>query len=133
MDGLRVVPGGTVTAEHRLLFEEDPGRLVRLFRICQIHEARPDRALSLLVRERAHLLTPEVALSEEARIPVTPVMMRFDCVLPATSKVRIGYTLASTQRMMPVVDSAHAWWDGSPRWRRTIVSPQRPQRRSSSA
>jgi [protein-PII] uridylyltransferase len=66
MDGLRVVPGGTVTAEHRLLFEEDPGRLVRLFRICQIHEARPDRALSLLVRERAHLLTPEVALSEEA-------------------------------------------------------------------
>jgi [protein-PII] uridylyltransferase len=48
------------------LFEEDPGRLVRLFRICQIHEARPDRALSLLVRERAHLLTPEVALSEEA-------------------------------------------------------------------
>jgi [protein-PII] uridylyltransferase len=66
MDGLRVVPGGTVTAEHRLLFEEDPGRLVRLFRICQIHEARPDRALSLLVRERAHLLTPEVALSEES-------------------------------------------------------------------
>ncbi|MFN5656556.1 MAG: hypothetical protein ACK47U_11880 [Verrucomicrobiota bacterium] len=66
MDGLRVVPGGTVSAEHRLLFEEDPGRLVRLFRICQIHEARPDRALSLLVRERAHLLTPEVALSEES-------------------------------------------------------------------
>ena len=66
MDGLRVVPGGTVTAEHRLLFEEDPGRLVRMFRICQIHEARPDRALSLLVRERAHLLTPEVALSEES-------------------------------------------------------------------
>jgi [protein-PII] uridylyltransferase len=37
-----------------------------LFRICQIHEARPDRALSLLVRERAHLLTPELAASEEA-------------------------------------------------------------------
>ena len=66
MDGLRVVPGGTVTAEHRLVFEEDPGRLVRLFRICQIHEARPDRALSLLVRERAHLLTPALAASEEA-------------------------------------------------------------------
>lgn len=66
MDGFRVVPGGIVTAEHRLLFEEDPGRLVRLFRICQIHEARPDRALSLLVRERAHLLTPAVASAEEA-------------------------------------------------------------------
>ncbi len=66
MDALRVVPGGTVSAEHRLLFEEDPGRLVRLLRICQIHEAQPDRALSLLVRERAHLLTPEVALSDES-------------------------------------------------------------------
>ena len=66
MDGFRVVPGGTVTAQHRLVFEEDAGRLVRLFRICQIHEARPDRALSLMVRERAHLLTPPLAASEEA-------------------------------------------------------------------
>lgn len=66
MDGLRVVPGGTATAEHRLIFEEDPGRLVRLFRICQIHEARPDRALSLLIRERAALLTPEIAQAAEA-------------------------------------------------------------------
>lgn len=65
MDGLRVVPGGVVSAEHRLVFEEDPRRLVRLFRICQVHEARPDRALSILVRERAHLLTPELASSEE--------------------------------------------------------------------
>jgi [protein-PII] uridylyltransferase len=64
-DGLRVVRGGTVSAQHRLVFEEDPGRLVRLFRLCQIHEARPERALSLLVRERAHLLTPDLALGED--------------------------------------------------------------------
>ena len=66
VDGLRIVRGGTVSAQHRLVFEEDPGRLVRLFRHCQVHEARPERALSLLVRERAHLLTPEVALSDES-------------------------------------------------------------------
>jgi [protein-PII] uridylyltransferase len=66
IDGLRVVPGGTVSAQHRLVFEEDPGRLVRLFRHCQVHEARPERALSVLVRERAHLLTPEIALSEDS-------------------------------------------------------------------
>lgn len=66
VDGFRLIPGGTVAAQHRLVFEEDPGRLVRLFRLCQVHEARPERALSLLVRERAHLLTTEVALAEEA-------------------------------------------------------------------
>ena len=49
------MPGGVVSAEHRLVFEEDPRRLVRLFRICQVHEARPDRALSILVRERARI------------------------------------------------------------------------------
>ena len=66
VDGLRIVRGGTVSAQHRLVFEEDPGRLVRLFRHCQVHEARPERALSLLVRERAHLLTPDLALSDES-------------------------------------------------------------------
>ena len=65
-DGFRIVPGGTVTPEHRLVFEEDPGRLVRLFRLCQIHDARPDRALSVMVRERAHLLTAEVAAAESS-------------------------------------------------------------------
>ncbi len=64
LDGFIIVPGGTASAQHRLVFEEDPGRLVRLFRLCQIHEARPGRALSLLVRERAHLLTSQIALSE---------------------------------------------------------------------
>jgi len=64
VDGFRIVPGGTVSAQHRLVFEEDPGRLVRLFRLCQVHEARPERALSLLVRERAHLLTPAIAFTE---------------------------------------------------------------------
>jgi [protein-PII] uridylyltransferase len=66
VDGFRLVPGGTVAAQHRLVFEEDPGRLVRLFRLCQVHEARPERALSLLVRERAHLLTADVAYAEES-------------------------------------------------------------------
>jgi [protein-PII] uridylyltransferase len=88
MDGLRVVPGGTVSAEHRLLFEEDPGRLVRLFRICQIHEAQPDRALSLLVRERAHLLTPEVAQSEEAGNALRAMLTEGGRVYPALNALR---------------------------------------------
>ena len=65
IDGFRVVPGGTASATHRLIFEEDPGRLIRLFRLCQLHDAQPDRALSLLIRERSHLLTPEVVSTED--------------------------------------------------------------------
>lgn len=67
VDGFRVVAGGIVSATHRFIFEEDPGRLIRLFRLCQLHEAQPDRVLSLLVRERAHLLTSEIAQTEDCR------------------------------------------------------------------
>ena len=88
MDGLRVVPGGTISAQHRLVFEEDPGRLVRLFRICQIHEARPDRALSLLVRERAHLLTPTVAASEESSSALRAMLTEGGRVYPAINALR---------------------------------------------
>ncbi len=88
LDGLRVTPGGTVTAEHRLLFEEDPRRLVRLFRLCQVHEARPDRALSLLVRERAHLLTPEIAQSEEAGSALRAMLTEGGRVYPTLNALR---------------------------------------------
>lgn len=88
MDGLRVVPGGIVTAQHRLIFEEDPRRLVRLFRICQIHEARPDRALALLVRERAHLLTPEIAQSEETSSALRAMLTEGGRVYPTINALR---------------------------------------------
>jgi [protein-PII] uridylyltransferase len=88
MDGLRVVPGGTVSAQHRLVFEEDPGRLVRLFRICQIHEARPDRALSILVRERAHLLTPSVAAAEESSSALRAMLTEGGRVYSALNALR---------------------------------------------
>lgn len=66
VDGFSITKGGIASAQHRLIFDEDPGRLVRLFRLCQIHEARPERALSLLVRERAHLLSEEHAFSDSS-------------------------------------------------------------------
>lgn len=61
-DGFVLRRGGVARAEHPLVFDEDPARLVRLFRLCQVHRASPDRATSLLVRSRASLLGPEVAL-----------------------------------------------------------------------
>lgn len=61
-DGFVIRQGGVARAEHPLVFDEDPGRLVRLFRLCQVHGASPDRATSLLVRARAGLLEPALAL-----------------------------------------------------------------------
>lgn len=62
-DGFVLRRGGVARAEHPLVFDEDPLRLVRLFRLCQVHDAVPDRATSLLVRSRSGLLSPEAALS----------------------------------------------------------------------
>lgn len=64
-EGFQLRRGGVARAEHQLVFDEDPVRLVRLFRLCQIHGARPDRATSLLVRARQGLLEPALAASAE--------------------------------------------------------------------
>jgi len=67
VDGFRIRRGGVARADHTLVFDEDPLRLVRLFRHCQVHGAAPDRATSLLVRARASLLTPDLALGDEGQ------------------------------------------------------------------
>lgn len=66
-DGFRLRSGGVARADHALVFDEDPLRLVRLFRLCQAHGAVPDRATSLLVRSRADLLTSGLALGPDAQ------------------------------------------------------------------
>ena len=88
VDGFHVTPGGTVSPQHRLIFEEDPGRLVRLFRLCQIHEARPERTLSVLVRERAHLLTPEHAFAESSCSALRSMLTEAGRVYPAINALR---------------------------------------------
>ena len=88
VDGFSVMQGGTVSAQHRLIFEEDPGRLVRLFRLCQLHDARPERALSLLVRERAHLLTVEQAFSPESCSALKSMLTEAGRVFPAIHALR---------------------------------------------
>jgi [protein-PII] uridylyltransferase len=64
VDGFHLRRGGVARAEHPMVFDQDPLRLARLFRLCQLHDAVPDRATSLLVRDRACLLTPELALGD---------------------------------------------------------------------
>lgn len=67
LDGFRLRRDGVARAEHPLVFDEDPRRLVSLFRLCQQHGAIPDRATSLLVRSRAALLVPGLALGADCQ------------------------------------------------------------------
>ncbi len=87
-DGFVVRRGGVARALHPLVFDEEPLRLVRLFRLCQLHGASPDRATSLLVRERASLLTPELALGPSAQSLFREILREVGRVHPAVDGLR---------------------------------------------
>ena len=87
-DGFILRRGGVARAEHPLVFEQDPLRLVRLFRLCQAHDAAPDRATSLLVRDRAPLLTPALALGAEAQSLLRAMLREAGRVHPALEGLR---------------------------------------------
>lgn len=87
-DGFLVRRDGVARAEHQLVFDEDPLRLVRLFRLCQRHGARPDRATSLLVRARQGLLGPEVAASPAVAGLVREMLAESGAVFPAFDALR---------------------------------------------
>jgi [protein-PII] uridylyltransferase len=88
VDGFTIIPGGIASAQHRLVFDEDPGRLVRLFRLCQIHDAQPERSLSILVRERAHLLDTSQAFSESSCNALRAMLMEGGRVYKAIHALR---------------------------------------------
>ena len=88
VDGFSIIPGGIASAQHRLVFDEDPGRLVRLFRLCQMHDAQPERALSILVRERAHLLDESQAFSESSRNALRAMLTEGGRVYKAINALR---------------------------------------------
>ncbi|MGF1451094.1 MAG: [protein-PII] uridylyltransferase [Opitutales bacterium] len=57
---------GNIFAEHRRVFEEDPLRLIRLFRYVQQQDAGLDPELQALVRASVDLITPEFIRDERA-------------------------------------------------------------------
>lgn len=87
-DGFVLRRGGTVRAENPLVFDADPGRLVRLFRLAQLHGAAPDRATSLLVRSRAPLLSPEIALGPGCQSCLRSMLSERGRVHPALAALR---------------------------------------------
>lgn len=63
-----VLHNGYLSAADDTIFQQDPLRLLRLFRYCQQHDgAQLDFELMALVSREAHLLTPQLAETEGAR------------------------------------------------------------------
>jgi len=87
-DGFVLRRGGVARAQHQLVFDQDPIRLVRLFRLCQRHGARPDRATSLLVRARQGLLDPELAASPAVTALIREMLAESGAVFPAFDGLR---------------------------------------------
>lgn len=87
-DGFLLRRNGLARAEHQLVFDEDPLRLVRLFRLCQRHGARPDRATSLLVRARQSLLEPALATSPDVATLMREMLAEVGAVYPALDALR---------------------------------------------
>jgi [protein-PII] uridylyltransferase len=54
-----VLTGNTLAQENPKVFEEDPTRLLRVFRLAQQLNATLDFELTLLIRDSLHLITPE--------------------------------------------------------------------------
>ncbi len=87
-DGFVLRRNGVARAENQLVFDEDPLRLVRLFRLCQRYGARPDRATSLLVRARQSLLEPTLATSPTVAALMRELLAEKGSVSPAFDALR---------------------------------------------
>ncbi|WOO43358.1 [protein-PII] uridylyltransferase [Rubellicoccus peritrichatus] len=66
IDGF-ILNKGVFYSEHNKIFEEDPVRLLRIFRYLQQHEGSLDVELRILISDSINLLTPKVARQEAAK------------------------------------------------------------------
>ena len=87
-DGFTLRKGGVAKAINPLVFDEDPLRLVSLFRLCQIHGAKPDRETSLLVRARRVLFEPSLASSTRSTKLLREILSERGKVFPAVDALR---------------------------------------------
>ena len=63
LDGF-ILRDGELTFEHGAIFEKDPARLIRVFRLAQHHQAKLSLELKILITNSTRLLTPLVRLQE---------------------------------------------------------------------
>jgi len=81
LDGF-VLRGSELAAESKTIFQEDPVRLIRVFRHCQQLAGSPDVDLAALIRASLDLITPPVIASADANLSFRTMMEEAGRVYP---------------------------------------------------
>jgi len=84
IDGF-VIRNRELAAERDSVFEEDPARLIRVFRHCQQLGILPDFQLQTLIRESLPMLTRKILHSADAQIAFKAIMSEAGAVYPTLS------------------------------------------------
>ncbi|MBS0662546.1 MAG: [protein-PII] uridylyltransferase [Verrucomicrobia bacterium] len=85
LDGF-ILRGRELAAEKPTVFQEDPVRLIRVFRHCQQLDCRPDFHLATLIRQSAPvLLTDTVRASHDAVVSFRAILSEAGAVFPTLS------------------------------------------------
>ncbi|ACB75288.1 [protein-PII] uridylyltransferase [Opitutus terrae] len=82
IDGF-VLRGSDLAAESPAVFEQDPVRLIRVFRHRQQLDCELDFNLGTLIRQSLHLLTPDVRASQDANVSFRAILSEPGAVFPA--------------------------------------------------
>ena len=82
LDGF-VLRGSELAAESKTIFQEDPVRLIRVFRHCQQLNCSPDVDLAALIRASLGLITPQVTESVDANLSFRTMLEEAGRVYPA--------------------------------------------------
>jgi [protein-PII] uridylyltransferase len=100
MDGF-VVRGEELAAESKTVFQEDPARLIRVFRHCQLLDCTLDFHLTQLIRESLPLMA-DIFRSEDAATAFRAILSESGGVFPVLSKM---HELGVLGRYIPEFDA----------------------------
>jgi len=85
-DGFEVI-GKKIDTSNEEIFEEDPDRLLRLFRHCQRFEAKPSYSLRALVRRSLHLIDAQFLHSSTANKTFRAILQNVGSVFPILAEM----------------------------------------------
>ncbi|MFM9090927.1 MAG: [protein-PII] uridylyltransferase, partial [Verrucomicrobiota bacterium] len=100
LDGF-IVRGRELAADQPTVFQQDPVRLIRVFRHSQTLNAPPDLHLRELIRESLPLLTREVAASADATVSFRAILGEVGAVEPVLTRM---HELGVLGRLVPEFD-----------------------------
>jgi [protein-PII] uridylyltransferase len=97
-----VLTGSTLAQDHPKVFEEDPVRLLRVFRLAQQLGCSLDFELTLLIRDSLHLITPEFQRDPHAARSFLAILQEVGQVYPILAQM---HELGVLGKYMPEFDA----------------------------